>query len=222
MDDEKEKPSGADGITIIIVCIVILAAAPFILSTLDVSAIPGVELISKFYATNSHSFYEWLKNTLGWMVGLSLVMSTALLFMIVYCVERIKTIRGIESEKYDMPIEQAYVQGEHTGDPEMARRWTTVVEHIESTNPNDWKQAILEADIMLDDLLSNMGYRGESIGEKLKRVDSAHFQTVQDAWAGHKVRNQIAHEGSAFILNQMDARAVIQQYRKVFEEFYYI
>ena len=103
----------------------------------------------------------------------------------------------------------------------MARRWGTVVKHIESESPNDWKQAILEADIMLDDLLTNMGYRGESIGEKLKRVDPAHFETLNDAWEAHKIRNDIAHQ-SQYSLNQIDARRVIQQYRKVFEEFYYI
>jgi hypothetical protein len=167
-------------------------------------------------------FVTGFKYFFGWIVGLSFPISVAFLIMIIYCVERLKQLREIERQKYDMPIEQAYVEGVGEGDPALAHRWSTVTKHMESENPNDWKQAIMEADIMLDDLLTNMGYRGESIGEKLKRVDPAHFQTLQDAWAAHLVRNRIAHDGSAFSINQMEARRTIQLYRKVFEEFYFI
>jgi hypothetical protein len=222
MDDEKEKPSVADGVWIILVCIAILAIAPVVLSTFKIGGIPGASSIVSYFTNHYHGFVEGLRRIFGWIVGISIPISVALSFMIVYCVERLKSIRAIEHDKFDKPVEQALVKNEANGDPAMAHRWSTVVEHIESVNPNDWKQAILEADIMLDDLLTNMGYRGESIGEKLKRVEPAHFQTLNDAWEGHKVRNQIAHEGSAFQLTQMEARAVIQQYRKVFEEFYFI
>jgi hypothetical protein len=167
-------------------------------------------------------FYEGLKRFVGILVGLSFPVSVAFLLMIIYVTERLKMIRNEEKLKYDMPLEQAIVAVEGEGDPALAHRWSTVEQHINSDNPNDWKQAIMEADIMLDDLLSNMGYRGESIGEKLQRVDPAHMQTLQDAWDAHKIRNQIAHQGSSFPLNQIEARRVIQQYRKVFEEFYFI
>lgn len=167
-------------------------------------------------------FYEIVKHVTGWLVGLSFPVSVAFLIMIIYVVERLKQIRKMEEEKFDKPIEQAYAEVDSEADPGLAARWVTVQKHIESENPNDWKQAIMEADIMLDDLLSNMGYRGESIGEKLKRVDHAHMTTLNDAWEAHKVRNQIAHEGSTFSLTKMDAERVIKQYKKVFEEFYFI
>jgi len=94
--------------------------------------------------------------------------------------------------------------------------------NINSDNPNDWKQAIIEADIMLDDVLTKLGYRGDSIGDKLKRAEPADFSTLNEAWEAHKVRNQIAHSGSTYPLNQHEANRVIQMYRKVFEEFYYL
>ena len=91
-----------------------------------------------------------------------------------------------------------------------------------SPHPSDWRRAIIEADIMLDDLLSKMGYRGESVGEKLKRVEPGDMKTLNDAWEAHKVRNRIAHDGSTFVLSEHDAKQTIQSYRKVFEEFFYI
>jgi hypothetical protein len=97
-----------------------------------------------------------------------------------------------------------------------------VQKHIASANQNDWKQAIIEADVMLDDILTRMGYRGESVGEKLKRVVTGDFASLDDAWEAHKVRNRIAHDGSNFVLTEHDAKHTIQRYKKVFEEFFYI
>ena len=80
----------------------------------------------------------------------------------------------------------------------------------------------MEADIMLADILTKMGYQGDSIGEQLKGVEPSDFLTLNDAWEAHKVRNQIAHQGSDFQLNERDAKRIIGLYKKVFSEFYYI
>ncbi len=162
-----------------------------------------------------------IRTTFGILVGLSLVLSLFFFIGIIYCVENLKRIRNKEEEMYDLKVEPAFETADG-GDRVMAHRWENAMNHIESENPNDWKQAILEADIILDDLLTNMGYKGESIGEKLKRVASGDMKSLNEAWEAHKVRNQIAHEGSEFALNHHDAKKVISMYRKVFDEFYYI
>ncbi|MEI6420194.1 MAG: hypothetical protein WCO30_01045 [bacterium] len=104
----------------------------------------------------------------------------------------------------------------------MKTRWELVVKHVESENPGDWRMAIMEADIMLDEMLDRQGYHGESIGDKLKQVEKSDFNSIDQAWEAHKVRNQIAHEGSDFILTQRRAKEVIFMFEKVFREFYMI
>lgn len=101
-------------------------------------------------------------------------------------------------------------------------KWENILDQIESLNENDWKLAILEADIMLADILDRLPLPGETIGDKLKAVEESDFTTVDNAWEAHKIRNQIAHEGSSFMLNQREARRVIGLYRTVFEEFHVI
>ncbi len=186
---------------------------------------PSIDLFSFFEAV-VHKLVDWYpaifggaKTTLGILVGLSFPISLFFLIAIIYCVEQLKHIRKKEELIYDTKTEPAYQ--ETSGDPALAHRWENVIQHIESPNMNDWKQAILEADIILDDILTAMGYRGESIGEKLKRVEAGDFHSLNEAWEAHKVRNQIAHE-SNFVITQHDALAAINMYRKVFEEFYYI
>ena len=144
-----------------------------------------------------------------------------LFFGIIYCVEKLKEIRKRESEIYDLKIEAGYEEVKK-GDTELANRWDKVKILIESSNENDWRQAIIEADIMLADLLTKIGYKGEGIGEQLKRIEKSDFQTLDQAWEAHKARNAIAHEGSDYVLNQNEARRIISLYRQVFEEFYSI
>jgi len=188
---------------------------------------PDIDIFS-FLGNIYHHLVDWYpaifggaKSALGILVGLSFPLSLFFLIAIIYCVEQLKHIRKKEALMYDAKTEPAYQEGEAQGDPALAHRWENVIQHIESQNQNDWKQAVLEADMILDDILTMMGYRGESVGEKLKRIEKGDFRSIRDAWDAHMVRNSIAHT-PGFVLTQHDALAAINSYRKVFEEFYYI
>jgi len=173
--------------------------------------------LTEWYPT----FLVIIKRTVSILVTISIPLVFVFFIGIVYCVEQLKRIRIKEAEMYDTKTEPAY-EPAHKGDKVLVNRWESVQKHLTSTNQNDWKQAIIEADVMLDDILTRMGYRGESVGEKLKRVATGDFATLDDAWEAHKVRNRIAHDGSGFVLSEHDAKHTIQRYRKVFEEFFYI
>ena len=78
----------------------------------------------------------------------------------------------------------------------------------------------MEADIILGDILTKLGYLGESIGEKLRRAVKSDFRTLDEAWEAHKIRNLIAHEGSNHPLTKFEARRIINLYQVVFREFF--
>lgn len=98
-------------------------------------------------------------------------------------------------------------------------RLSDVLTHIDSPHPNDWKLAIIEADIILDDVLKQKGYAGNSLGERLKSISTNQLNSLNDAWEAHKVRNRIAHEGADFVLTKRVAEETISRYRRVFAEF---
>lgn len=98
-------------------------------------------------------------------------------------------------------------------------RLDEVLKHASSENPNDWKLAIIEADIILDDTLKDRGYAGNSLGERLRSITPNQLSSIDDAWEAHKVRNQIAHEGADFVLTKRLADETIARYRRVFTEF---
>lgn len=186
--------------------------------------IPGIDIqyyisaIWEYILNHQDSLYSFIKSCIGGAVGLSIPISVFLFIGIIIAVEGIKSIRKKEEDVYYPKPKQDTVKVEN----EISKRWDMVKKHISSENQNDWRQAIMEADIILDDLLTKLGYKGDSIGEKLKRVSKGDFKTRQVAWDAHLVRNEIAHEGSLVDLNHIEAKRVIGLYRKVFEEFYHI
>lgn len=142
-------------------------------------------------------------------------------YVIIYSFVRLRQIEKEETLKFHS-LRVKDVTSEATHDPVLNEKWQKVQAHINSTNPSDWRLAILEADIMLDTILDKMGYQGDSIGDKLKGVEKSDFITLDMAWEAHKVRNRIAHDGSDYPLNDREARRIIGLYQQVFEEFFYI
>lgn len=98
-------------------------------------------------------------------------------------------------------------------------KWEQVQIHLNSKNPSEWRLAIIEADIMLDELLKASGYHGDTVGERLKAVEPSDFTSLEAAWEAHKVRNQIAHQGSSFEISEREAGRVVTLFETVFREF---
>ena len=160
-----------------------------------------------------------LYNSYGYILFFtSIFMSAALVIFIMYVIYRINGIYA-KQRKSLTPAKSAEEKKEEAVKNE---KWKIIIEHIESENANDWRLAILEADIVLGEMLDKLGYRGEGIGEQLKSVDKSDFMTIDDAWEAHKIRNSIAHEGATFLITEREAKRVIGLYKKVFEEHGYI
>jgi len=117
--------------------------------------------------------------------------------------------------------EYAIVERHSTTAPKNSQ-WARIVAFANSPQESDWRRAIMEADIMLGNLLMSLGYRGASVGDMLKDANPIQFTTLDLAWSAHKIRNEIAHAGDSFILTERQTSATIDMYRRVFEEFDFI
>lgn len=155
---------------------------------------------------------SFLTNLWLWIIVIGYALSVIGLFVIVYTTMRIFQLREREKEYYATVISAP-------GGENISPRWQHIESLASGANTSEWREAIIEADSMLDDLLARQGYRGDGVGEKLKSVEPSEFGTLQDAWEAHKVRNQIAHEGSAFNLSESLTHRTIARYESVFREF---
>jgi hypothetical protein len=94
-------------------------------------------------------------------------------------------------------------------------RWEKIRANFDSTNPNDWRVAILDADSLLDEVVTGLGYTGENLGAKLTSIRVNDFPTLQSAWEGHKMRNIVAHDGS-FVLTERQKEITRRYFEAVF------
>ncbi len=156
----------------------------------------------------------------GWFVFsfITITASIPFLALVIYCWMRIFQIRRREYRA--VRAIQRTVASQDI--PRTQLRWRRVLEQANGSNPDGWRLAILEADIMLSELLDMQGYKGETIADKMKQVDRANFNSIDDAWEAHKIRNQIVHEGTAVALSHRQVRGTIALYERAFKEFKYI
>ncbi len=155
------------------------------------------------------------------VVVLGLSAAFIMLILIVYVSIRLEQIEHHGFHHMEM-AQHAHHEAEHIQEHQKNPRWDGIVQMVHSDNESDWRRAILDADIMLSQMLNEKGYTGATLGDQLKMANPLQFTTVDIAWEAHRMRNALAHLGEAFPLSERDARATIEQYRRVFEEFDYI
>lgn len=112
---------------------------------------------------------------------------------------------------------------EETVAKEFAVEWQVVLGHVNSENPAEWKIAILEADNMLDGVLDEEGYVGDTVADKLKAMSPSRIASYNDLWEAHKVRNEIAHGGAIEMdLSKKMARDTVARFENAFRDLGYL
>lgn len=143
---------------------------------------------------------------------ISYVLTLALIAFLVYVTIQMRDMAKEDEERFA------------TMEPKTAKkavgqaRWLHVEELMSGLQESDWRQAIIEADIMLDDILRGRGYEGAGLADRLKQVNASLLPSLDGVWDAHRIRNRIAHEGSAFKLEERIAHRTIQSYRRAFVE----
>lgn len=161
------------------------------------------------FFTNPHTW-----TVIGFIVACMCILFIAI---IIFSLVRMREIQLHEKHELDHEIHEALAR-----DQELLRnenpRWHYILTLIESSNESDWRVSIIEADTMLEESLREKGLTGEGVSELLESARASGYQSIQNAWDAHVVRNQIAHAGSEFPLSQIEGRRVIKMYQNFFEE----
>ncbi len=100
---------------------------------------------------------------------------------------------------------------------EITKAWQRINEYINSENESDWKIAIIEADQILDNILTKANFPGKTFTEKLNQINAAEFPNINEILYAHKIRNNIVHEKN-FKLVKDEAKKIIDIYKKTLED----
>lgn len=180
-----------------------------------------------------HSFGFFNDNGTGVMSFLHIIFFFLAMFFLTimsYCTVRLFEIRSKEhkhlkhevAEYFHHQTELQKKTKEMEGGGSKNERWMKTLGYLFSQHASDWKLAVIEADAMFESLMDQLGFKGESLGDKLKGANQENFRNLSSAWEVHTIRNRIAHEGASFHLSQHEAKRVIAIYEQIFREFGYI
>lgn len=94
----------------------------------------------------------------------------------------------------------------------MQKRWDKVKDRLKSSNPSQYKVAVIEADAIAEEFLDGIGYKGENMSQKLEQVGDFHLDDQKEALGEvHKLRNRIVHEAD-FEVDLETASAAVEVY----------
>ncbi len=94
------------------------------------------------------------------------------------------------------------------------QHWQRIEDMMNVPGLEQTKAAIFEADKLLDTALRQSGFRGETMGERLKNARQ-HFgnnAVYQGLWEAHKMRNALAHE-VGFDVPKMVGKQHLEQFK---------
>lgn len=91
----------------------------------------------------------------------------------------------------------------------VARKWQTI--ESMTNGGGSLRDAVSEADKLLDYAMKQTGVPGETMGERLKNSGSR-FSNLNAIWSAHKVRNALAHEAD-FDLVPSQAKEAIADFK---------
>ncbi len=101
------------------------------------------------------------------------------------------------------------------------KKWQSIKNRLESDNISQYKAAILEADRIVDDILSKVGYKGNNLAERLEQVNPGQLENMERLKKAHKIRNRIIYEKD-FSIDKKTAGETLEIYENLLKELDYI
>ncbi|OGZ95794.1 MAG: hypothetical protein A3I44_05020 [Candidatus Sungbacteria bacterium RIFCSPLOWO2_02_FULL_51_17] len=102
-----------------------------------------------------------------------------------------------------------------------SKQWRSITDKAQSQSQSDWKLAVIEADSLVDDLLKLAQYSGDTMGERLKQLDTAKLPSLNALWEAHKIRNIIAHD-PARVLTRPEIDHALEGFKKALDELEFL
>lgn len=88
-------------------------------------------------------------------------------------------------------------------------KWLAIEQSVVRDNEASCHMAILNADKLVDQALTDKGFKGQTMGERLKSAKAA-LPHRDNIWQAHKLRNRIAHEPDIKVSYDLTRRALAQ------------
>lgn len=87
-------------------------------------------------------------------------------------------------------------------------RWLSIESSLKQDEPTSAQLSILNADKLVDMALKERGFKGATMGERMKSAQTT-WSNANHIWGAHKIRNRIAHEPDVKLSYDIAKRALV-------------
>lgn len=87
-------------------------------------------------------------------------------------------------------------------------QWLSIESSLKRDEPTSGQLAILNADKLVDMALRERGFKGSTMGERMKSAKDT-WSNADHIWSAHKIRNRIAHEPDVKVSYDIAKRALV-------------
>lgn len=94
--------------------------------------------------------------------------------------------------------------------------WLKIEQALSRDEPSSHLLCILNADKLLDQALRERGVAGETMGDRMKQLQTT-WSNANAIWSAHKLRNQIAHEHDAQV-SYDDTRRALAAFKQALKD----
>jgi len=109
--------------------------------------------------------------------------------LLVFLVGKGRSATGLNKEKYHVA-------------------WLGIEQQLKRNDDSSFYLTILNADKLLDQALRERGFKGETMGERMKTAKKT-WTNENHVWNAHKLRNRIAHETNVRVSFDETRRALV-------------
>jgi len=96
--------------------------------------------------------------------------------------------------------------------------WNLILNYISQPDPVKWREAILKADDLMDDVLRDSGYKGYDLNELLTQVDSSKISNIDEI---KRIRFELKEllKDEDVLLDREKVKEFLREYRQAFRQF---
>jgi hypothetical protein len=87
-------------------------------------------------------------------------------------------------------------------------KWKNILKKFHGGSPEAMRITIIEADALADEALKQMNLKGDTMADRLGRLDQDDVPSLNRIWKAHRLRNDIVHR-AGFSFPPEDAQAAL-------------
>lgn len=146
-----------------------------------------------------------------WLLGMKIIFLLLSLFFIGFIIFALIKTRWLRVLMTWDWIE--FFTYRHFGLVNVNRKWRRIQKRFEMGKEPESKLAIIEADTLLDGVLKEMGYAGQTLDERLDVLTLDVLANLEEVRKAHQIRSNIVHDLS-YHLDRETAKKVLNIYEK--------